>query len=177
MLPAVFVITLAASLLTLVYSDVFGFAPCGLCWLQRVFLYPMPVIAAIAYFAKDSGMGKYLIGLGIPGFLIALYQHYIQMGGADTLPCPAAPGAADCAAHHLRVGPITFPLMAVTAFALVIALMLAYRKRTSAHVRSFSRRPSDTISSSSRKGSLGTALRGRYIRSPRATRDRYLRPM
>jgi len=128
-LPALFAITLAASILTLVYSEVFGIAPCGLCWLQRVFLYPMPILIAIAYFFKDSGVGKYLVGLSIPGLLIALYQHYIQMGGSDVLPCPATPGAADCAQRFVfEFGYVTFPLMAVTVFALVIALVLSQRK-------------------------------------------------
>jgi len=128
-LPVLFIVTLAASLLTLVYSDVFGFAPCGLCWLQRVFLYPMPILIAIAYFAKDQGIGKYLAGLSVPGLLIALYQHYLQMGGSDVLPCPASPGAADCAQRIIfEFGYITFPLMAATAFAFVIALWWSTRK-------------------------------------------------
>ena len=128
-LPALFVVTLGASILTLVYSEVFGIAPCGLCWLQRVFLYPMPLLIAIAYFFKDAGIGKYLVGLSVPGLLIALYQHYIQMGGSDVLPCPATPGAADCAQRFIfEFGYITFPLMAVTAFALVIALVLSQKK-------------------------------------------------
>jgi len=129
-LPVVFVLSLAASILTLVYSEIFGFAPCGLCWLQRAFLYPIPVIAAIALLVKDTGAWRYIVGLSVPGLVIALYQHFIQMGGSDVLPCPAAPGAADCAQRLIfEFGYITFPLMAATAFALIVVLMLALRKR------------------------------------------------
>ena len=132
-IPAAFLLTLGASILSLVYSDVFGIAPCGLCWLQRALLYPMPILLGIAYFAKDTGVWKYVVGLGIPGLLIALYQHYLQMGGVGTLPCPAAPGAADCAQRVIfEFGYITFPLMAATVFALTIALMFLLRKRASA---------------------------------------------
>ena len=129
-LPIVFVITLIGSVLTLVYSEAFGFAPCGLCWLQRVFLYPLPFISGIALLVKDTAAWRYVVALSIPGLLIALYQHFIQMGGSDVLPCPAAPGAADCAQRLVfEFGYITFPLMAATLFALTIVLMLASRKR------------------------------------------------
>jgi disulfide bond formation protein DsbB len=129
-LPFVFALSLGAAALTLVYSEIFGFAPCGLCWLQRVFLYPIPFIAGIALFAKDTGAWRYITGLAIPGLLIALYQHFIQMGGNDVLPCPAAPGAADCAQRLIfEFGYITFPLMAASLFALVIVLSLTLRKR------------------------------------------------
>ena len=130
-IPLAFVMTLAASVITLVYSDVWGIAPCGLCWLQRVCLYPMPLLLLIAYFAKDTGVWKYITGLAIPGLIISLYQHYIQMGGVDALPCPAAPGAADCAQRVIfEFGYITFPLMASSLFALTLVLMFVLRRKS-----------------------------------------------
>ena len=35
-----FLLTLGATAMTLYYSEVLGFAPCGWCWVQRVFLWP-----------------------------------------------------------------------------------------------------------------------------------------
>lgn len=128
-MPAIFVLSLAGSILTLVYSEVFGMAPCGYCWLQRVFLYPIAVISGIALIARDTNVGKYIAGLSVPGLLIALYHHYLQVGGVSVLPCPATPGAADCAQRMIfEFGYVTFPLMAATVFALIIVLTLL-RKR------------------------------------------------
>ncbi|HYE23257.1 MAG TPA: disulfide bond formation protein B [Candidatus Paceibacterota bacterium] len=128
-LPLAFVLTLGASLMSLVYSDLWGIAPCGLCWLQRALLYPMPIILGIALITKDRGVGKYILGLSIPGAVIALYQHLLQMGAVGELPCPAAPGAADCAQRIIfEFGFVTFPLMAAAAFVLAAALMLLMRK-------------------------------------------------
>jgi len=125
-----FLVSLGASVMTLVYSDVWGIAPCGLCWLQRALLYPMPIVLGIALFARDSGVWKYLVGLSVPGAAIALYQHLLQMGAVGALPCPAAPGAADCAQRIIfEFGFVTFPLMAVAAFALIAALALMSRPR------------------------------------------------
>lgn len=123
-------VALVGSILTLVYSEVFGILPCGLCWLQRVFMYPLVVLLGIALWKRDSGVSKYVIGLAVPGLLIALYHHFIQVGGTDFLPCPATPGVADCAQRFIfEFGYITFPLMAVTAFALLILLAVLHRQR------------------------------------------------
>jgi disulfide bond formation protein DsbB len=120
-----FLLSLAGSVITLIYSEVFGITACGLCWLQRCFLYPMPVLLGIALWKKDNSIWKYILGLSIPGALIALYQHYLQVGGTGFLPCPAAPEAADCAQRIMfELGYITYPLMAFTAFVLIGLLML-----------------------------------------------------
>jgi disulfide bond formation protein DsbB len=127
-----FLITLAGSAMTLYYSEVLHFTPCGLCWLQRVFLYPQVVLFAIALWKKGHHIADYAIGLSIAGGLVALYQHYLQMGGSENIPCPAAASAAaDCAARILfEFGYVTFPLMSATLFAFVIAVMFGVRARS-----------------------------------------------
>ncbi|MDO8561761.1 MAG: disulfide bond formation protein B [bacterium] len=122
--------TLGSVILSLYYSEILGVAPCGLCWLQRVFLYPQAVLFALAVWKKDRGVAVYSIALSIFGAVVALYQHYLQMGGASVLPCPAvAGGAVNCAQRFLfELGYITFPLMSFTLFAFLIVLMLFVRK-------------------------------------------------
>jgi len=123
------VAALTGSALTLVYSEIFGFLPCGLCWLQRVFLYPQVILFALSLWKKDRGIGDYILGLSVPGFLIALYQHFIQVGGTSFLPCPATPGAADCAQRLIfELGYITFPLMAASLFGFLIVLSYIMRR-------------------------------------------------
>lgn len=125
-----FFLTLSGTAISLFYSEVLGFAPCGLCWLQRVFLYPQVVLFALALWKRDRSIAAYSIALSVFGTLIALYQHYLQMGGTDVLPCPAAPGASDCAQRFLfEFGYMTYPLMTVSLFAFLIILMLFVRER------------------------------------------------
>ena len=127
-LPLAFIATLAGAALTLVYSDIFGFVPCGLCWFQRIFLYPMPILLGIALWTRDQGVTKYILGLGIPGALVALYQHYLQMGGSSLVACPAVSDAADCAQRIIfEYGFVTFPLMAFALFLLAMLLALVAR--------------------------------------------------
>lgn len=117
-----FALSLGATLSALVYSEVFNFTPCGLCWLERMFLFTqIPLTAAAIYFG-DRLFPRYGMILSGIGFVIALYQHYLQMGGTEFVKCPVA-GGADCAARFLfEFGFMTFPLLAASAFALLGAL-------------------------------------------------------
>jgi len=126
-----FLLSAGGIVLSLFYSEVLGFAPCGLCWLQRVFLFPQAVLFAVALWKKDARVADYSIALSVLGAVVALYQHYIQMGGADVLPCPATAGeAVDCAVRFLfEFGYITFPLMSFSLFAFLAVVMLFVRAR------------------------------------------------
>ena len=122
-------ITLGGVTLSLFYSEILGVAPCGLCWLQRVFLYPQAILFAVAIWKQERFIVDYSIALSIFGGVVALYQHYLQMGGTSIVPCPAvATQATDCAVRFLfELGYITFPLMSFSVFAFLIVLMLFVR--------------------------------------------------
>jgi disulfide bond formation protein DsbB len=123
-IPAALALTILATLMSLVYSEYFGIVPCGLCWLQRGFMYPQVVLFAVAYAFGDARVFRYSIALSVIGAALGLYQHYLQMGGASVLPCPAS-GATDCAQRIIfEMGYITFPLVGFSVFALLIVLML-----------------------------------------------------
>jgi len=124
-LPLGLFLTLGAIAMSLYYSEVLGFIPCGLCWLMRVFLYPQAVIFAVAWWRRDNGIAPYAIALSLVGILIGLYQHYLQMGGGSTLPCPATPGMGDCASRIMfELGYITFPLVGVSLMVFLVLLMV-----------------------------------------------------
>ncbi|MBX2866828.1 disulfide bond formation protein B [Candidatus Kaiserbacteria bacterium] len=103
-------LTVGATIMALVYSEIFGFVPCGLCWLMRIFVFSQAFIMTTAFLKKDYGIAVYGMVLSVPGILIGLYQHYLQMGGGEFVPCPAAAG--DCAKRILfEYDFMTFPLM------------------------------------------------------------------
>src|SRR3989338_8582412 len=125
-----FLLSAAAAALTLYYSDVLGILPCGWCWFQRVALYPQVILFGLALWKQEKSIADYSIVLSIFGLAIALYQHYLQMGGHGVLPCPET-GAGDCGQRFMwEFGYITFPLMAASLFVFLIVLMLFVRKRS-----------------------------------------------
>lgn len=129
----VFALGTTAALLTLVYSEIFGLIPCGLCWLERVCLYPIPILAAFALWRKRSAeyvraCTESIMALSAIGAVISLYHHYIQMGGSAFAACPTAGAGADCAKRAIfEFGYITFPLMACTLFVTIIVVLYIYR--------------------------------------------------
>lgn len=124
-----FLLTLGAFVMSLYYSEVLLFEPCGLCWTMRVFMYSQLVIFGVALFKKDRNIADYIIALSIFGFLVGLYQHYLQLGGADFLPCPSAPTDADCSERIMfEFGHVTFPWVGSAMFLFLIALASHFRE-------------------------------------------------
>ncbi len=126
-----FALTLGGVAMSLLYSEVFGFAPCGLCWVQRIFLYSQAAMFGLAAIRNDTRIADYSILLSIFGGIVALYNHYLQMGGTSILPCPTtAAQAVDCAQRFFfEFGYLTFPLVGFSLFAFLIVLMLFVRER------------------------------------------------
>jgi disulfide bond formation protein DsbB len=119
-----FLVSLGSVVGSLLYSEVIGYTPCVLCWIQRVFLYPQAVLFGLALIKKDYKILDYSLVLSILGAIVALYHSYTQLGGTGITPCTASGGS--CAkVFVLEYGYVTIPMMALTAFALLIVLVLS----------------------------------------------------
>ncbi|MBI2044251.1 disulfide bond formation protein B [Candidatus Pacearchaeota archaeon] len=115
-------IVLAATLGSLYYSEVLLFEVCVLCWYQRIFIYSQVVLFGIALWYKDRSMVKYSLGLSIVGMAIAVFHFFTQMSGTSFC---GANGGVDCAVREvLAYNYITFPVMGMTIFGLLIILGL-----------------------------------------------------
>jgi len=63
---------------SLVYSEIFNFEPCVLCWWQRIFIYPVFVIAIVAFIKKEkSAIFNYINPLMWIALLFSLYHNYL----------------------------------------------------------------------------------------------------
>lgn len=125
--PFSFLVAVVATIGSLFLSEVAAFTPCKLCWYQRIFMYPQVVLLGIAAFINDNGIRKYVIPLVVIGLAIAIYHYALQM---SPLPLPCTDEVASCAAKQAaRFGYITIPMMAGTAFALILLLMMTSRRK------------------------------------------------
>lgn len=123
-----FFLSLAGMALSLFYSGVLGIEPCPLCWWQRIFLYPQVVLFGVALVKRDAHIALYSSILSLLGLGVAIYHHALQVMPAGSLPCPAT--GVSCAQRFIfEFGYITFPMMAVSLFAVLLALMLFERKK------------------------------------------------
>ncbi|AJY77303.1 disulfide oxidoreductase [Paenibacillus beijingensis] len=127
-LYAAWVVALVATLGSLYFSEIAGFIPCDLCWYQRIFMYPLAILLGMASYRGDRGMLVYALPIAVLGSLISLY-HNAEIwfpGLARIAPCRSG---IPCNVDYLNwFGFITIPLMALTAFILIIiALILGLR--------------------------------------------------
>jgi disulfide bond formation protein DsbB len=129
----IFLFSLFASLMTLVYSEIFLQVPCALCWFERIFMYGIVIISATALWSnrelEQKGILKYITNFSVLGALVSLYHHILQMAASfgSHLPCPTSGG--DCGKRIIfEYGHVTFPWMAFVLFAFFIIIILLQRK-------------------------------------------------
>lgn len=124
-----FLVALGGVITSLIYSNVIGFEPCELCWIQRIFLYPQVVILGLALWKKTRDASLYCLVLSSIGFIIAAYHYYGQMFNPGALPACEALGEASCAVlFFVQFGYITIPMMSLTAFGILIVCMLLAKR-------------------------------------------------
>lgn len=119
-----FFLSLSAVIGSLFYSEVAGFEPCVLCWWQRVFIFPLPVILGVALWKKDKSVFKYIVPLVTLSAVVAIYQSYVYLGGSSLLPCTAVGGACS-KVYVMAFGYITIPTMSLTISLYVMLLTWA----------------------------------------------------
>lgn len=120
-----FIVSLMATLGSLFYSEIAKYDPCKLCWFQRIFMYPLPVLFGIALWKKDKGIIKYALALSIIGGLIALYHYLLQTGIVPDGACGVVGYSVSCSQRFvMEWGYITIPMMSLTAFVYIIVLLL-----------------------------------------------------
>lgn len=124
------VVSLIATLGSLFYSEVAQYNPCKLCWYQRIFMYPLVVLLWVAMMRNYSKEIKtYVISLSIVGGSISTYHYYLQRFGDPSVPCSVVGISESCAkSEFLNFGYITIPLMAGSAFLLMILFITFYRQ-------------------------------------------------
>jgi disulfide bond formation protein DsbB len=126
---AVAAVATAGSLFFSEYSD---FVPCRLCWFQRIAMYPLAALLLIAAIRRDRrGGALYALPFPIVGGLVSIYHVYIEVNPeAESASCKAA---APCSLKWIdELGYVTLPVLALTAFAAILALLLAARAKTDA---------------------------------------------
>lgn len=122
-----FLIALAAMLGSLYYSEIIGFAPCKLCWWQRIFFYPLVFILGLGICKKDKNLTDYTLLLSALGGLIAFYQVLLERGLAPSLTC-LADGAVSCSyIFVMYFGFLTIPFMSWLGFSAIFVMQLIKR--------------------------------------------------
>ncbi|MFZ3031628.1 MAG: disulfide bond formation protein B [Candidatus Moraniibacteriota bacterium] len=126
----------AASVIgTLIYQFTYLTPVCSLCWWQRIFMFPLTLIAAIALYTRSRTDHLITGSMAALGLLFASYHYYghfqkYVIGNPFLLPCSTSALEPSCSESPIILfGFMTIPLFGVIAFSAIIWLSyLAHRK-------------------------------------------------
>lgn len=120
---ASFAVALVAMLGSLYFSEIMGFIPCEYCWYQRVLMYPLVPILAIAAVRKDYRQSVYVMTLSGIGGIISLYHYTVQKTSIFGTDAGMACGIVPCNVQYINwFGFITIPFLALIAFFLIFVM-------------------------------------------------------
>ena len=116
---------------SLFFSYVMGFAPCVLCWYQRIFLFPLVIILAVGLFPFDKYVVKYALPLAIAGWLTALYHNLLYAGIIPESIQPCSQGVS-CTEEYIDLfGFLSIPMLSLLSFSTIIVLLIILNRRIS----------------------------------------------
>ena len=117
-------ITTGAMVGSLYFSEKVGFAPCKLCWYQRIGIFSIAIISFAAALRNDKNIARYTIVLAPIGLLVSTYHYLLEW--FPTLETNVCSLDVPCTAVWFReLGFVTLCFMAGCAFITVIAVSLA----------------------------------------------------
>lgn len=121
------VLFVGSALASLTYEFGFGYAPCLLCWYQRMAIFPLAILLLTAHITKSALLRTQTIILSTAGLLVALFHNYLDIfpsSGLDT--CGEGPS---CLIRYVyEFGYITIPMMSATLLVTGIVLTLLARR-------------------------------------------------
>jgi len=136
-LPLAALVATTASLGSLYMSE-YGnhWQPCRFCWFQRIFMYSCSVVLIVAAVRRDRGAKWYAVPLATIGLLVSAWHNLLERGFvSESKECAAAVPCAN--PYYVSFGhidpntlrpagfpSITLAVMALCAFAAIIALLL-----------------------------------------------------
>lgn len=121
-LLSMWVVALVATAGSLYFSEIRGYTPCTLCWIQRIFMYPLVIVIGVAYIQKNVRIAVTTLVFSVIGGCISIYHYGIQKLDFLSDSAPAC-GQVPCTGEYINwLGFITIPFLALTAFILLVGL-------------------------------------------------------
>ncbi|MDP2838228.1 MAG: disulfide bond formation protein B [Candidatus Moranbacteria bacterium] len=119
----------------LVYQYLYLSPVCPLCWWQRIFIFPIAIVAAVSV-ATRTQTNHFITGImGTLGLLFASYHYYghfqkYVLGNPFLIPCSTSALEPSCSESPIIIFDfITIPFMGMLALSAIVWLSyLAYQK-------------------------------------------------
>jgi len=114
LLPLALTIAAVATAGSLYYSEVAGYPPCEMCWYQRIAMYPLVGVLAVAVARRDRRGGWYALPPAVVGLGLSVYHYQLQLRPGQGSTCDAS---APCTYRWVdSLGFMSIPFMAGCGF-------------------------------------------------------------
>ena len=125
------IVAIISSLGSLFFSEIMEFPPCGLCWYQRIFMFPLVFIFIVGLFPLDRNCIKYALPISLTGWGFAVYHQLVYAGIIPERLQPCGQGVS-CSETYLDLfGFVTIPMLSLLSYSTIIALLLIAKRRFS----------------------------------------------
>lgn len=121
-------VALVATAGSLFFSEVMKLPPCVLCWYQRIAMYPLVWLLAVAIVKKSSEIKTIAVPFAAIGLAISAYHNllYYKLIPESITPCTSG---VSCTSRQIEwFGFVTIPFLSLCAFSLILALILKFKK-------------------------------------------------
>ncbi|NLG09618.1 MAG: disulfide bond formation protein B [Deinococcales bacterium] len=123
------VVSVVATLGSLYFSEVRLFVPCTLCWYQRILMYPLAILLAIASYRQDRGVVKYALPLSVLGIAVSGF-HYLEQKVPWISSSAVCRSGVPCEIQYINwLGFVTIPLLAFVAFTLITVMLVSVARQ------------------------------------------------
>jgi len=108
---------------SLYFSEIRGFVPCELCWVQRILMYPLAGIIALGVLRQDVHLPYLVLPFSLIGQGVSTYHYLLQK--TDLFAARACTVGVPCSATWINwFGFVTIPFLAMVAFLVITLAML-----------------------------------------------------
>ncbi len=116
---------------SLFFSEIMNFAPCVLCWYERVCMYPLVLILSMGLFSFDKSVVRFSLPLALIGWFITLFHNLLYAGIIPESIQPCSQGVS-CTEEYIDLFDIfSIPMLALISFSVIIVLLFILKRNLS----------------------------------------------
>lgn len=126
-------ISIIAFLGSITFSEVLKLAPCKLCWIQRIFMFPLVFILGVGIVFKDEKIPFYVLPLSLTGLAVSFYHVLLYRGLIPESKAFCELGISCTTKYVEFFGFLSIPALAFLGFLGISALMFYYHSLRHSH--------------------------------------------
>jgi disulfide bond formation protein DsbB len=121
--PLALVVALTATAGSLYLSESVGYIPCVLCWFQRIVMYPLVIVLAVAVLRRERVVAPYVVAVAAAGVTVSIYHYQLEWFPDQASVCSTTASVPCSVVWFRHFGVSSIPFLAGTAFLLIGTLL------------------------------------------------------